>query len=86
MDTEAEEAEAFERTPEYCDEDSIERWIELKRSGCVFFDNGHIEDKVEKLLEENKTMKVIKRCHLKELSLLNVENECLRTRLDIANL
>lgn len=57
METESEEAEAFERTPEYCNEDSIERWIELKRSGCVFFDNGHIEDKVEKLLEENKTLR-----------------------------
>lgn len=55
--TEKDESEGFERTPEYCDEDGIERWIELKRSGCVFFDNGHIEDKVEKLLEENRTLR-----------------------------
>lgn len=51
--------DVFESEPlkEFGENDTIERWLELKESGQVYLEVGDIAGKVRKLLEENKMLK-----------------------------
>lgn len=43
--------------PEFREEDTIERWLELKESGMPFLEVGNIAGKVRGLLDEARTLK-----------------------------
>lgn len=43
--------------PEFREEDTIERWLELKESGRPFLDVGNVAGKVRGLLDEARTLR-----------------------------